>query len=155
MLLVKELSETLREETEGVREETEEEKEVFREAPAIDVALTAALTGRELGGAGAGLGASPARSTSVLRFKLLVPGGGGSIDEDRTLLTDAETSSSLPGDGIRLGWRSCEVNCGECQSPPLLHERLPYRVLVEVHCSGKSKVSRCLLTHNEANALFG
>lgn len=125
-LLVKELFDTLREETEGVREETEEEKEVFRETPAIDVASTAALTGRELGGAGAGLGASPARSASVFRFKVPVPGGGGSIDEDRTLLTDAETSSNLPGDRIRLGWRKCEVNCRKCQSATLPREGTPY-----------------------------
>lgn len=138
MLLVNELFETLREETEGVREETEEEKEVFRETPAIEVALTAALTGRELGGAGAGLGASPARSASVLRFKVPVPGGGGSIDADRTLLTDAETSSNLPGDGIRLGWRNCEVNCRNGQSITLLEEGLPYRVLIKIHGSGKT-----------------
>lgn len=100
----------MREETEGAREETEEEKEAFLETPAIAVALTAALTGRELGGAGAGLGGSPARSASVLRFKVAVPGGGGSMDEERTLLADAETSSSLPGEGIRLGWRNCEMN---------------------------------------------
>ena len=116
MLLEKELFETLREETEGLREETEEEKEVFREAPAIEVAFTAALTGRELGGAGAGLAASPARSASVLRFKVPVPEGGGSMDEDRILLADAEISINFSGDGIRLGWRSCEVNYNESVS---------------------------------------
>lgn len=125
-LLAKELFETLREETEGVREETEDEKEVFRETPAIDVALTAAFTGRALGGAGAGLGASPARCASVLRFKVPVAGGGGSMD--RTLFTDAETSSNLPGDGMRLGWRNCEVNCPKVSVyySTLLQNGMPY-----------------------------
>ena len=62
-LLEKELLETLRTEAaEGGREEVEDEKDVCREIPAIDVVLTAVLKGLELGGAGAGLVGSPARS---------------------------------------------------------------------------------------------
>ena len=67
----------------------------------MDVAFTAALIGRELGGAGAALAGSPARSTNV--FLLRFPGGGGSMVDDLTLLTDAGSSASFPGEGMRLG----------------------------------------------------
>lgn len=82
-LLEKELLETLRtDDTEAGRaEETEEEKDDTRGAPAIEVALTAALTGLELGGAGAGLDVSPPRSVRVFLFRWF--GGGGIIDENR------------------------------------------------------------------------
>ena len=102
ILLEKVPLETLREEFEVDREDTEDEKDVFREAPAMEVAFIAALTNRELGGAGAGLAVSPARSASVLRFKVPVA-VGGSIPVFLALVADAEISINLPGDGIRLG----------------------------------------------------
>ena len=79
------------EETDGAREEddTDDKKDAWRVAPAAEVALTAALTGRELGGAGAGLDVSPARSVKVLRLRLL---GGGSMLLKRALVADAEIS---------------------------------------------------------------
>lgn len=94
--------------TDDGREETDEENEVSRATPASDVALTWALTGLELGGAGVGLEGSPARSASVLRFLSLL--GGGSMVE-RALVAAADISKSLPGVGIWLGGRSCEANC--------------------------------------------
>lgn len=93
--------------TDDGREETEEENEVSRATPASEVALTWALTGLELGGAGVGLEGSPARSASVLRFLSLF--GGGSIVE-RALVAAADISKSLPGVGIWLGGRNCEAN---------------------------------------------
>ena len=86
---------------EGGRVETDDGTAVCREAPAMEVALIPALTSLELGGAGAGLGGSPARSTSVLRLRF--PGGGGIRVDDLALLSDDESSTSLGGDGIRLG----------------------------------------------------
>ena len=87
--------------TEAGREDVEEEKEVCRDMPAIDVAFTAALIGLEFGGAGAARAGSPARSTNV--FLLRWPGGGGSIVDDLTLLTDGGSSANFPGEGMRLG----------------------------------------------------
>ena len=108
-LLEKEVFDTCRiEDTEGGREEVEDEYEVCRENPAIDVALTAALTGLELGGAGVGLKTSPAVSAKVLRLK--APEDGGSM-VDLALLTEAVTSTSFSGEGIRLGCGSWETNC--------------------------------------------
>lgn len=83
--------------TDEGREETDEENEVSRATPARDVALTWALTGLELGGAGVGLEVSPARSANVLRFSPLF--GGGSMVE-RALVAAADISKSLPGVGI-------------------------------------------------------
>lgn len=89
-------------------EEIEDENDVSRETPAIDVARTYAVTGLELGGAGAALEVSPARSARVLRFKVFP---GGSIAEERALVAEADISNSFPGVGIWLGGRSPEVNC--------------------------------------------
>ena len=101
-LLEYELLETLRiEEEDCGRVDTLEEKEFCREIPAIEVGLTVALTGRVPGGPGAGLEVSPARSASVFLFS--VPGGGGSILGVRTLLAEADSSASFPGESIRLG----------------------------------------------------
>jgi len=50
MLLINELEDVFREPVEGTRDDAEEEKDVFR-TPANAVALTAPLTGLELGGA--------------------------------------------------------------------------------------------------------
>ena len=69
--------------------------------PAIEVGLTAALIGLVLGGAGAALAGSPARSTRVLRFS--VPGGGGSIDGGLALVAETGISLIFLGEGIRLG----------------------------------------------------
>lgn len=78
--------------------------------PAIDVALTWALTGRELGGAGAGLPVgSPARSANVFRLRIFMFGGGG-IAIVRAFVAEADISNSLPGDTILLGGRKCEVS---------------------------------------------
>jgi len=108
-LLEKEVLDTFRiEDTEGGLEEVEDEYEVCRDNPAIVVALTAELTGRELGGAGVGLETSPAVSANVFRFK--APEGGGNI-VDLALLTEAVTSTSFPGEGMRLGCRRWDTNC--------------------------------------------
>lgn len=78
--------------------------------PAIDVALTWALTGRELGGAGAVLPVgSPARSANVFRLRVFMFCGGG-IAIVRAFVAEADISNSLPGDTILLGGRKCEVN---------------------------------------------
>ena len=69
--------------------------------PAIEVAFAAGLTGLVLGGAGAALAGSPARSTRVLRFS--VPGGGGSIVGGLALVAEADISPIFLGEGIRLG----------------------------------------------------
>ena len=67
------------------------------------------VTGLELGGPGAGLEGSPARSVSVFLFK--PPGGGGNIFAVLlALLADTVISPSLPGEGMRLGCRRCEMN---------------------------------------------
>ena len=67
------------------------------------------MAGLELGGPGAGLKGSPARSVSVFLFK--PPGGGGNIFAVvLALLADAVMSPSFPGEGMRLGCRRCEVN---------------------------------------------
>lgn len=93
------------------RDETEDEREESRERPAIDVALTCALIGRELGGAGAGLPlGSPARSAKVFRLRVFTVGGGG-IGIVRAFVAEADISDSLPGDRSLLGGRRCEVNC--------------------------------------------
>ena len=92
---------------EGRDEETEDVEYGSRDTPAIDVALTWALTCLELGGAGAGLALSPARSTRVLRFSLF---GGGGICVERALVSEADISESLLGDIILLGGRRCEMN---------------------------------------------
>ena len=105
------------EDTDEGREETDEENDVSRATPASDVALTWALTGLELGGAGVGLEGSPARSANVLRFRSLF--GGGSMVE-RALVAAADISKSLPGVGIWLGGRSCEANCNVSFLPQLL-----------------------------------
>ena len=67
------------------------------------------VTGLELGGPGAGLVGSPARSWSVFLFK--PPGGGGNIFAVvLALLADTVISVSFPGECMRLGCRRCEVN---------------------------------------------
>lgn len=98
-LLEKELFEVVRADAEdgGRDDEAEEEKAGSRGAPAIDVARPYALTGLELGGAGAGLAVSPARSARVFRFKLFP---GGSIAVERALVAEADISKSLPGVGM-------------------------------------------------------
>ncbi len=107
-LLEKEVFDTFRiDATEGGREEVEEEYDVCRDNPAIVVALTAVLTGRELGGAGVGLLTSPAVSANVFRFK--APEGGGNI-VDLALLTEAVTSTNFSGEGMRLGCRRWDTN---------------------------------------------
>lgn len=79
-----------------------------RETPVIDVALTWALTGREPGGAGAGLPVgSPARSANVFRLRAFC---GGGIADVRAFVADADISNILHGDGILFGGRKCEVN---------------------------------------------
>ena len=108
-LLEKDVWDTFRiEDAEGGREEVEDEYEVCRSSPAIAVALTAALSGLELGGAGGGLTTSPAVCAKVLRFN--APGAGGNI-VGLALLTDIVTSASFSGEGIRLGCGSWETNC--------------------------------------------
>lgn len=84
-------------EDDGRDDVTEDEKDVSRGGPAIEVALTQALTGLEPGGAGAGLAVSPARSTRVFRFSGFV---GGGIAVERVLIADADMSESLPGVGM-------------------------------------------------------
>lgn len=77
----------------------EDEKDFWWEAP-----------NRELGGAGLGLVGSPPRSIKVFRFKGFM--GGGGITPERAFLAEADTSISLPGDGILVGGLSCEAaNC--------------------------------------------
>ena len=93
------------------RDDTEDEKEESRERPVIDVALTWALIGRELGGAGAGLPVgSPARSANVFRLRVFVFCGGG-IAVVRAFVAEADISNILPGDMILLGGRKSEVYC--------------------------------------------
>ena len=76
----------------------------------MDVALTCALYGRELGGAGAGLPVgSPARSAKVFRLRVFVLCGGG-IAVVRAFVAEADISTILPGDKILVGGRNCEVN---------------------------------------------
>ena len=67
-------------------------------------------TGRELGGGRVGLTSSPPRSARVLRFNGFEVGGGIDVDDERALLAEADISTSLPGEGLRLGCGSCEGN---------------------------------------------
>ena len=99
LLLAYELLETLRVEAEdeGRDEDTEEENDASRGTPVIDVALTCEFVGFELGGTGAGLAISPARSAKVLRLSVL---DGGGIAVERALVAEADISKSLPGVGI-------------------------------------------------------
>ena len=91
--------------------------------PAIDVALTWALTGRELGGAGAVLPVgSPARSANVFRLRVFMFCGGG-ISIVRAFVAEADISKSLLGDTILLGGRKCEVNYHSHQLCPGVAER--------------------------------
>lgn len=83
-------------------DEVEEEKDFWWEAP-----------NREIGGAGLGLDGSPPRSIKVFRFKGFM--GGGGIAPEREFLAEADTSASLPGDGILVGGRSCEAANCRCQ----------------------------------------
>jgi hypothetical protein len=111
-LLAKELVEAGRmDDTDAGRDDddVDDANELWRDRPAIDVALTAEPMGREPGGAGAGLAGSPARSCSVFLFS--VPGGGIMLD-GRALLAEADSSASFPGDGMRVdgGW-SRDTNC--------------------------------------------
>lgn len=92
----------------GRDDETDDEKEVSRRAPAIDVALTCALIGREAGGACEGPIVSPPRSTRVLRFRAL---DGGGIVVVRALVAAADISKRVPCERMLLGGRRPEVNC--------------------------------------------
>ena len=77
----------------------------------IDVALTWALSVREVGGAGAGLPVgSPARSANVFRLRVFMFCGGG-MTPVRAFVAEADISNILPGDTILLGTRKCEINC--------------------------------------------
>jgi len=84
-------------EDEGREEVIEDEKDVSREAPAIDVALTNVLAGLELVGAGPCLAVSPARSAKVFRLSALA---GGAIAVERALVAEADISKSFPGVGM-------------------------------------------------------
>jgi len=97
-LVAYELFEILRVDAEddGRDDETEDENDVSRGTPATPVARTYALTGLELGGTGAALAGSPARSMRVLRLRVL-PGGGMAVE--RVLVADADISHSLLGVG--------------------------------------------------------
>ena len=76
--------------------------------PAIEFALAWLLSGREPGGAGAGLPmGSPPRSEKVLRFRTFE---GGGIAIVRAFVAEADISDNLPGEWILLGGRKCEVN---------------------------------------------
>lgn len=134
MAVVKEFAEVLRDAPDGARDNP---LDVFR-TPAWTVALTAPLTGLELGGAAVtGRGRSPALSTNVFLLgagsgttrssthlsgagdeRVLRPEtlcfmafGGGIIWVARALLSEALISRSpLPGvAGMRLGGRNCDT----------------------------------------------
>ena len=117
-LLECELFEVLRiEKPEAGREdETDDGKDVSQGGPAFDVGFASVFTGRKLGGAGAGLVVSPARSTRVLRFN---PLAGGGIAIFRALVAAADISKSFLGERILLGGRMPEVNCALCQLPAM------------------------------------
>lgn len=102
-------------------DEVEDEKDFWWEAP-----------NREVGGAGLGLDGSPPRSIKVFRFKGLI--GGGGITPERAFLAEADTSISLPGDGILVGGRSCEAaNCmSQDQSQKFDDLCDPYQILIVV-----------------------
>ena len=75
----------------------------------MEFVLNPLVTGLELGGPGAGLVGSPARSWGVFLFK--PPGGGGNIFAViPALLADTVISVIFLGEGMRLGCRRCEVN---------------------------------------------
>jgi hypothetical protein len=92
----------------GGRPYVDAEKSLGLAALDIEVPLRVLLEYLEPGAFGAGRETSPARSANVFLFR--VPGGGGSMLAGLALLAEAESSVSLSGEGMRLGWRSCETN---------------------------------------------
>lgn len=79
-----------------------------------------------------GLDGSPPRSIKVFRFKGLL--GGGGITPERAFLAEADTSTSLPGDGILVGGRSCEAAnyMGQDQFQKFDDLCDPYKILIVV-----------------------
>jgi hypothetical protein len=98
-LLAYELFEMLRVDAEDDwrDDRTEDAEDVSRRVPVRAVARTYAFAGLKLGGTGASLACSPARSARVLRFNVLP---GGCIAVERALVADADISNSFPGVGI-------------------------------------------------------
>lgn len=93
---------------EGTREEVEDDSEGFR-GPATAAALTAPLTGLELGGAAPFVRVSPARSARVFRF------GAGSGTENRQTLIKTLFILRTPGHFVLhrdQPWRRHHARCG-------------------------------------------
>ena len=88
--------------------EIEDECETSRRAATFDTDPVRGLREFELGGAGAGLDVSPARSARVFRFNPLT---GGAILVWRALVAAADISKSSLGERIFVGGRMPEVNC--------------------------------------------